>query len=139
MPSRGSPAEGLASAEAAAGEQISNLRLMIDYAVGHIQRRDDINHDLMQMVRLLHPRPRACPVEIYCFIRNHRMARIRGPSQNDLFDHLISNPPALRAEALPASRRTRHYGAGRPRHHTGIETAAGVTSESVTPAVLIYV
>ena len=98
-------AEGLASAEAAAGEQISNLRLLIDYAARHIRMRSDINPDLMQMVRLLQPTAEGLPVEIYCFTATTVWPEYEAV-QNDLFDHLISILPrfGLRLYQRPAGR-----------------------------------
>ncbi len=97
-------AEGLATPEHLQRET-SNLRLMIDYAVGHIQRRDDINHDLMQMVRLLQPTAEGLPVEIYCFTATTVWPEYEAV-QNDLFDHLISILPrfGLRLYQRPAGR-----------------------------------
>ena len=94
--------EGLATPEHLQRET-SNLRLMIDYAVGHIQRRDDINHDLMQMVRLLQPTAEGLPVEIYCFTACTAWIEYE-KIQNDLFDHLISVMPrfGLRLYQRPA-------------------------------------
>lgn len=96
--------EGLATPEHLQRET-SNLRLMIDYAVGHIQRRDDINHDLMQMVRLLQPTAEGLPVEIYCFTATTVWPEYEAV-QNDLFDHLISILPrfGLRLYQRPAGR-----------------------------------
>lgn len=96
--------EGLATPEHLQRET-SNLRLMIDYAVGHIQRRDDINHDLMQMVRLLQPMAEGLPVEIYCFTATTVWPEYEAV-QNDLFDHLISILPrfGLRLYQRPAGR-----------------------------------
>lgn len=96
--------EGLATPEHMQRET-SNLRLMIDYAVGHIQRRDDINHDLMQMVRLLQPTAEGLPVEIYCFTATTVWPEYEAV-QNDLFDHLISILPrfGLRLYQRPAGR-----------------------------------
>lgn len=96
--------EGLATPEHLQRET-SNLRLMIDYAVGHIQRRDDINHDLMQMVRLLQPTAEGLPVEIYCFTACTAWIEYE-KIQNDLFDHLISILPrfGLRLYQRPAGR-----------------------------------
>lgn len=96
--------EGLATPEHLQRET-SNLRLMIDYAVGHIQRRDDINHDLMQMVRLLQPTAEGLPVEIYCFTACTAWIEYE-KIQNDLFDHLISVMPrfGLRLYQRPAGR-----------------------------------
>lgn len=96
--------EGLATPEHLQRET-SNLRLMIDYAVGHIQRRDDINHDLMQMVRLLQPTAEGLPVEIYCFTATTVWPEYE-TVQNDLFDHLISILPrfGLRLYQRPAGR-----------------------------------
>lgn len=98
-------AEGLASAEAAAGEQISNLRLLIDYAARHIRMRPDINPDMMQMVRLLQPTAEGLPVEIYCFTATTVWPEYEAV-QNDLFDHLISILPrfGLRLYQRPAGR-----------------------------------
>ena len=96
--------EGLATPEHLQRET-SNLRLMIDYAVGYIQRRDDINHDLMQMVRLLQPTAEGLPVEIYCFTATTVWPEYEAV-QNDLFDHLISILPrfGLRLYQRPAGR-----------------------------------
>lgn len=96
--------EGLATPEHLQRET-SNLRLMIDYAVGHIQRRDDINHDMMQMVRLLQPTAEGLPVEIYCFTATTVWPEYEAV-QNDLFDHLISILPrfGLRLYQRPAGR-----------------------------------
>lgn len=96
--------EGLATPEHLQRET-SNLRLMIDYAVGHIQRRDDINPDLMQMVRLLQPTAEGLPVEIYCFTATTVWPEYEAV-QNDLFDHLISILPrfGLRLYQRPAGR-----------------------------------
>lgn len=96
--------EGLATPEHLQRET-SNLRLMIDYAVGHIQRRDDLNHDLMQMVRLLQPTAEGLPVEIYCFTATTVWPEYEAV-QNDLFDHLISILPrfGLRLYQRPAGR-----------------------------------
>ena len=96
--------EGLATPEHLQRET-SNLRLMIDYAVGHIQRRDDINHDLMQMVRLLQPTAEGLPVEIYCFTACTAWIEYE-KIQNELFDHLISVMPrfGLRLYQRPAGR-----------------------------------
>ena len=96
--------EGLATPEHLQRET-SNLRLMIDYAVGHIQRRDDINHDLIQMVRLLQPTAEGLPVEIYCFTATTVWPEYEAV-QNDLFDHLISILPrfGLRLYQRPAGR-----------------------------------
>ena len=96
--------EGLATPEHLQRET-SNLRLMIDYAVGHIQRRDDINHDLMQMVRLLQPTAEGLPVEIYCFTACTAWIEYE-KIQNDLFDHLIAVMPrfGLRLYQRPAGR-----------------------------------
>lgn len=96
--------EGLATPEHLQRET-SNLRLLIDYAVGHIQRRDDINHDLMQMVRLLQPTAEGLPVEIYCFTATTVWPEYEAV-QNDLFDHLISILPrfGLRLYQRPAGR-----------------------------------
>lgn len=96
--------EGLATPEHLQRET-SNLRLMIDYAVGHIQRRDDINPDLMQMVRLLQPTAEGLPVEIYCFTATTVWPEYEAV-QNDLFDHLISILPrfGLKLYQRPAGR-----------------------------------
>lgn len=74
--------------------ETTNLRLLIDYAVGHIQSRCDINHDLMQMVRLLQPTAEGLPVEIYCFTATTVWVEYEN-IQNDLFDHLIAVIPRL--------------------------------------------
>lgn len=97
-------AEGLATVEAAE-EQVSNLRLFIDYAARHIRMRDDINPDLMQMVRLLQPTAEGLPVEIYCFTATTVWPEYEAV-QNALFDHLISILPrfGLRLYQRPAGR-----------------------------------
>ena len=96
--------EGLATPEHLQRE-ISNLRLLIDYAARHIRMRSDINPDLMQMVRLLQPTAEGLPVEIYCFTATTVWPEYEAV-QNDLFDHLISILPrfGLRLYQRPAGR-----------------------------------
>ena len=104
-------AEGLASAEAAAGEQ---MRVILDGVFNHTGSNSRPPHTHAPRHKPRYDADGAAAAAYgrgparrdILFHRNHRMARIRGCAERPVRPPDL-HPPALRAEALPASRRTR--------------------------------
>lgn len=80
---------GFVGEKAINGRQQTNLGLFRKYIHYYLLRRDEINKDMILMVRQLEPTELGIPLEIYCFSKSKEWEIYEGVVA-DIFDHLFS-------------------------------------------------
>lgn len=80
---------GFVGDKAINGRQQTNLGLFRKYIHYYLHRREEINTDMILMVRQLEPTEHGIPLEVYCFSRSKEWEVYEGVVA-DIFDHLFS-------------------------------------------------
>ncbi|MFY8275306.1 mechanosensitive ion channel family protein [Pseudoalteromonas sp. SSDWG2] len=73
-------------------DQVTNLGLFRRYAEGYLRNHEQVNQDLLLMVRELQPLNHGLPIEIYCFSADKRWIHYEH-LQAEIMDHLLAILP----------------------------------------------